>query len=107
MNFDLTEEQQMVRDTARRFAETEIKPVAARLDATHEHPAEICRKLAELGFLGIAVPERVRRGRYGLCQLRAGPDRNLQGLRFHRGHHVVNNSLYCFPSWPLGPTNRS
>ena len=57
MNFELTEEQQMVRDTARRFAETEIKPVAAKLDATHEHPAEICRKLAELGFLGIAVPE--------------------------------------------------
>ena len=40
----------------RRFAETEIKPIAAELDRTHRHPAEICRKLGEMGIMGIAVP---------------------------------------------------
>lgn len=56
MNFALTEEQQMVRDMVRRFAETEIKPIAAELDRTHRHPEEICRKLGEMGIMGVAVP---------------------------------------------------
>ena len=41
MNFELTEEHQMVKEMAQRFAETEIKPKAAELDEKHEHPAEI------------------------------------------------------------------
>jgi len=45
MNFAPTEEQQMVRDMVRKFAEAEIKPLAAELDRTHRHPVEICRKL--------------------------------------------------------------
>ncbi len=50
MDFALTEEQQMVRDMARRFSETEIKPRAADLDEKHEHPAEIVKQLGELKF---------------------------------------------------------
>jgi alkylation response protein AidB-like acyl-CoA dehydrogenase len=56
VNFAPTEEQQMVREMARRFAESEIKPVAAELDKTHRHPEEICRKLGEMGIMGVAVP---------------------------------------------------
>jgi len=56
VNFSPTEEQQMVREMARRFAESEIKPVAAELDRTHRHPEEICRKLGEMGIMGVAVP---------------------------------------------------
>ncbi|MDI6775829.1 MAG: acyl-CoA dehydrogenase [Syntrophales bacterium] len=56
MNFAPTEEQQMVRDMVRKFAETEIKPIAAELDRTHRHPEEICRKLGEMGIMGVAVP---------------------------------------------------
>jgi alkylation response protein AidB-like acyl-CoA dehydrogenase len=102
MNFELTEEQQMVRDTARRFAETEIKPVAARLDATHEHPAEICRKLAELGFLGIAVPEEYGGGgmdyvSYVLALIEISKACASTGVIMS-----VNNSLYCFPVMAFG-----
>ncbi|MBI5586203.1 MAG: acyl-CoA dehydrogenase family protein [Deltaproteobacteria bacterium] len=102
MNFDLTEEQQMVRDTARRFAETEIKPVAARLDANHEHPAEICRKLAELGFLGIAVPEEYGGGgmdyvSYVLALIEISKACASTGVIMS-----VNNSLYCFPVMAFG-----
>jgi alkylation response protein AidB-like acyl-CoA dehydrogenase len=39
----------------KKFAETEIKPVAAELDRTHRHPEEICRKLGEMGIMGVAV----------------------------------------------------
>jgi alkylation response protein AidB-like acyl-CoA dehydrogenase len=102
MNFELTEEQQMVRDTARRFAETEIKPVAAKLDATHEHPAEICKKLAELGFLGIAVPEEYGGGgmdyvSYALALIEISKACASTGVIMS-----VNNSLYCFPVMAFG-----
>jgi len=56
MNFAPTDEQKMVRDMVRRFAEDNIRPVAAELDRTHRHPEEICRKLGEMGIMGVAVP---------------------------------------------------
>ena len=56
MNFGLTEEQKMVKDMVTKFAETEIKPVAAELDKTHKHPEAICRKLGEMGIMGVAIP---------------------------------------------------
>ena len=56
MNFAPTEEQKMVREMVRKFAETQIKPLAAELDRTHRHPEEICRQLGEMGLMGVAVP---------------------------------------------------
>src|SRR5674536_368861 len=56
MNFAPTEEQLMVKDMVRKFAESQIKPVAAELDHTHRHPEEICRKLGEMGIMGVSVP---------------------------------------------------
>jgi len=58
MDFQLSEEQLMVRQTAREFAEKEIKPRAAEFDATGEFPTEIIQKLAKLNFLGITIPEQ-------------------------------------------------
>ncbi len=55
MNFGLNEEQKLVRDMVRKFAEAEIRPVAAELDRTHRHPEEICRALGEMGIMGVAV----------------------------------------------------
>ena len=57
MDFQLSEEQLMVRQTAREFAEKEIKPRAAEIDTTGEFPIEIIKKLASLNFLGITIPE--------------------------------------------------
>jgi butyryl-CoA dehydrogenase len=57
MNFDLTEEQRMIQEMARNFAEKEVAPLAAKLDETHEFPLELARKMGELGLMGIAVPE--------------------------------------------------
>ena len=56
MNFALTEEQQMVKDMVARFVNEEIKPAAEELDRTHRHPEEICRKLGEMGIMGVSVP---------------------------------------------------
>ena len=57
MNFDLTPEQQLVRDTVRKFAESRIAPVAAELDREHRFPYELVAELAELGLMGMTVPE--------------------------------------------------
>lgn len=56
MDFELTAEQELVRRTAREFAEGEIAPVIARYDEAEEFPAEIVQKLAALGFMGALFP---------------------------------------------------
>ena len=52
----ITDEQQMIREMARRFAETELKPIAAAIDEKGEYPVEMFGKMAEVGFLGLTVP---------------------------------------------------
>jgi hypothetical protein len=56
MDFELSEEQKLVRRTAREFAEAEIAPVSARYDEAEEFPAALIPKLGELGFMGALFP---------------------------------------------------
>lgn len=55
MNFEFTEEQLMIKETAKEFAEAEIAPTAVERDKTGEFPTEIVKKLGELGFMGMMV----------------------------------------------------
>ncbi|MBI4585401.1 MAG: acyl-CoA dehydrogenase family protein [Planctomycetes bacterium] len=57
MSTDLTPEQEELRRAVREFAQAEIKPAAAQLDEESRFPLEIIRKMGELGFLGIPIPE--------------------------------------------------
>jgi len=57
LDFDLTEEQRMLRQSVREFAESEIGPHSRRLDETKEFPTGIFAKMGEMGYLGITVPE--------------------------------------------------
>ncbi|MFA7269277.1 MAG: acyl-CoA dehydrogenase family protein [Sterolibacterium sp.] len=57
MNFDLTEEQQMIQDTARRFAAEEIAPNLAAEEAKHEFRPDRVAKMGGLGFFSCALPE--------------------------------------------------
>jgi alkylation response protein AidB-like acyl-CoA dehydrogenase len=57
MLLELTEERQLIKDTAREFAEKTLEPMAAQIDREEKIPQEIISKLAELGFWGIVVPE--------------------------------------------------
>ena len=58
MNFELSDEQQMIRDTVRDFAEREVKPVAGELDKKGEFSYDLTKKLGELGLFGMNVPEQ-------------------------------------------------
>jgi len=58
MFFDLTSEQKIVQEQAKRFAENEIKPNVEKEEAEHSFPIERVRKMGELGFFGCAVDEK-------------------------------------------------
>lgn len=93
--FPLTDEHKMLRDAARDFAQKEIAPIAAEFDESGEFPQATIKKMGELGFMGIEIPEQ-----YG----GAGMDALAYVLALEEickvdaSHGVimsVNNSLYC------------
>lgn len=55
---DFTQEQQMLRDTVRSFAESEVRSIAARIDETAEFPIDTVKRMGELGFLGVPFPQK-------------------------------------------------
>jgi len=57
LDFDLTREQEMIRKEVRKFAQSEIAPVAAELDEKEAFSAELTRKMGEIGLFGMFVPE--------------------------------------------------
>jgi alkylation response protein AidB-like acyl-CoA dehydrogenase len=57
LNFDLSEEQELIRRTVRDFAETRVAPVAEELDRESRFPYELVAELAELGLMGLPIPE--------------------------------------------------
>jgi butyryl-CoA dehydrogenase len=59
MDFELTDEQQLIRDAVREFAETEVAPIAAELDRDHRFPYELLPRMAELNLMGMPYPEKV------------------------------------------------
>lgn len=67
MNFELPEMHRMLRDSVRKFAETEIAPVAARLDKEEKFSEDLTRKMGKLGLFGIIVPEEL--GGHGMDYL--------------------------------------
>ncbi len=97
MDFALTEEHKMIQDTARDFADKELVPIAERVDETKEPPLEVVRKLGELGFLGMMVPEE--HGGAGLddiCYVLAMEEIS-RGCATTGVIMDVNNSLVCEP----------
>jgi short-chain 2-methylacyl-CoA dehydrogenase len=57
MNYELTEEQELLRRTVRDFSESKVAPVAEELDREKRFPYELVQELAELGLMGIPIPE--------------------------------------------------
>jgi alkylation response protein AidB-like acyl-CoA dehydrogenase len=57
MDFSLTDQQKLIRDTVRQFVESEVRPTVKERDRTEQFPAEEIRKIGELGCCGMLVPE--------------------------------------------------
>jgi alkylation response protein AidB-like acyl-CoA dehydrogenase len=57
MDFSLSSDQQLIRDTVRQFMETEMRPLIREYERAHKFPLEQIRKLGEMGFCGMMIPE--------------------------------------------------
>lgn len=102
MHFELTDEQQMIRDAAREFAQNEIKPIAHEFDQSGEFPTETIRQAGELGFMGVEIPEEY--GGAGLDSLSyVLVVEEISAADAAHGTIVsVNNSLYGVPLLVFG-----
>ncbi len=65
IDFTFTEEQKMLREVARKFADDVVRPRAAEIDEKEEAPMDIIRKAGELGFLGVVFPPEYGGGGFG------------------------------------------
>ena len=102
MVFDFTEEQRMIQEMARNFAQKEVLPLAAELDETGRYPAELVRHMAELGLMGVAVPEEYSgAGMDNICYAIA-MEEIARACASTAVIMSVNNSLACEPLLKFG-----
>jgi len=102
MDFALTQEQELIQKTAREFALKEVLPKAAEIDREHRFPAELVRRMAELGFLGIAVPEEYGGAGLDYVTYVLVMEEVSRGCASTGVIMSVNNSLVCDPITKFG-----
>ena len=102
MNFELTDEQKLISQSAHDFANREVLPKAREIDSSGRWPAELVSRMAELGFLGLAIPSELGG---------AGGDAVSYALAMEEVSRAcastgvimsVNNSLVCDPIYKYG-----
>jgi len=97
MKFDFTEEQIMVRDTARDFAVRELDPIAAKCDEEGTFPADKIAMLGELGLMGVAIPEQYGGGEMDYVSYVLAIEELSRACAGTGVIVSVNNSLVCDP----------
>jgi len=102
MDFKLTEEQALLRDTVRAFAKEKLLPVAAQLDEQGTFPHNEIRQMAELGLMGVAVSDEL--GGAGMTNLAyaLAMEEISAGCASCGVIMSVNNSLVCDPIKTFG-----
>ncbi|UCG42573.1 MAG: acyl-CoA dehydrogenase [candidate division WOR-3 bacterium] len=98
MDFRLTEDQKMVQSMAREFATKELEPKAAEIDASGEFPHESVKKMAELGLLGMVVPEKYGGAGFDFVSLAVAIEEISRACGSTGVITAVHNSL---ASWPI------
>ncbi len=95
-NFTLSEEHEMIRMAARDFAEKEIAPIAAEFDETGDFPLETIKKMGEMGFMGVEVPEKYGGAEMDTLSYVLALEEICKVDASHGIVMSVNNSLYNF-----------
>src|ERR1700757_3139041 len=98
MNFDFSDEQKQMRDEARKFLAEKCPPKAVRavLDGTAPYDKELWKGLAEMGFLGVAIPEEyggAGAGRLELCVIAEEMGRALAPVPFSSTVYLAAEAL--------------
>jgi butyryl-CoA dehydrogenase len=98
MNFSLNEDQKMIQQMAREFAANELEPKAAAIDASGEFPHDSIKKMAELGLLGMVIPEQYGGAGFDFVSLAIAIEEISRGCGSTGVITAVHNSL---ASWPI------
>ena len=93
--FQLSPEHEMIRQAARDFAQKEIAPVAAHFDETGEFPYKTIKKMGEMGFMGIEVPEEYGGAGMDTLAYVLALEEICKADASHGTIMSVNNSLFC------------
>ena len=102
MELQLSEEQRMAQRTAAEFAKNEVLPKAAAIDHEHRHPKELVARMAELGFMGIAVPEQYGGAGLDTVSYVLAMEEIARACASTGVIMSVNNSLVCDPVLKFG-----
>jgi butyryl-CoA dehydrogenase len=97
MDFDLKEHQQMIKETARDFAEKEIRPVASKSDEEAALPAGVLGQLGKLGFMGMMLPEEYGGAEFDCVSYAIAIEEISRGDASVGITMSVHNSLVCQP----------
>ncbi len=93
--FPFSDEHKMIRDAARDFARKEIAPIAAEFDESGEFPMTTIKKMGEMGFMGIEVPEAYGGAGMDTLSYVLALEEISKADAAHGVIMSVNNSLYC------------
>ena len=93
--YPLNEEQKMIRDAARAFAQNEIAPIAAGLDESGEFPYATIQQMGAMGFMGIEIPEEYSGAGLDTLSYVLALEEISKADASHGVIMSVNNSLYC------------
>ena len=102
MDFALTEEQQMFQAMVRDFATKELQPLAAQVDEEEKFPAEIVRKMAELGLMGVAIPEEYGGSGGDAIHVVIATEEVARGCGGTSAIYLASLSLACYPILKFG-----
>jgi butyryl-CoA dehydrogenase len=102
MQFALSDDQAAVQKLAREFAQAEVLPQAAAIDRDHRHPVELVKRMAELGFLGIAVPDSLGGAGFDHVSYVLAMEEISRACASTGVIMSVNNSLVCDPILRFG-----
>lgn len=102
MNFDFTNDQKMLQDQVRKFAQTELAPLAPEIDRSGEFPWPNLKKMAQLGLLGVIVPEQYGGSGFDFVSLAIAIEEISRACASTGVIVAVNNSLTAYPILEFG-----
>ena len=106
MDFELTEEQRLIQETAASFVAKEVKPKAQQLDRDAVYPSELVDRLGALGFMGMCVPQEFGGAGTDLVSYAIAMEEISKGWASLSVMMSVNNSLICAPLLRFGTADQ-
>jgi butyryl-CoA dehydrogenase len=98
----LTEDQQLIKNSVREFAENEVKPIASEIDKKHSFPAATVKRMAELGLFGLTIPEEYEGGGGDNLSYSIAVEELSRVCATHGVILSAHVSLGCFPILKFG-----